>query len=160
MEAGNRTGSFSSPEEVNRIVTDRVSSLHMACTPICVDYLKHEGFDKSVYLTGDPMYDAFLYYSSRLDGSELQEIRGLDGNHFILPEEYYYMTCHRQENTDTDEKLYQIFEAMECLDAPVIYPVHPNVINLDRLWSGRRNGKRNEKRGQSDVRDGQPKGIS
>ena len=125
VEAGNRTGGFSNPEEVNRIVTDRISSLHMACTRICADYLKREGFDKSVFITGDPMYDAFLYYSSKSDGSELRDIKSLDGNDFILPENCYYMTCHRQENTDTDEKLRQIFEAMECLDAPVIYPVHP-----------------------------------
>ena len=44
------------------------------------------------------------------------------------------MTCHRQENTDTDEKLREIFEAMESLDAPTIYPVHPrNHIRADRL---------------------------
>lgn len=35
------------------------------------------------------------------------------------------MTCHRQENTDTDEKLRNIFDAMEALDAPTVYPVHP-----------------------------------
>lgn len=71
------------------------------------------------------MYDAFCYYSEHLNGSELRDIKDFEGNPVILPTEFYYMTCHRQENTDTDDKLDQIFQAMEVLDAPVIYPVHP-----------------------------------
>lgn len=130
VEAGNRLGTFENPEEINRIVTDHVSSVHLVCTPSGVDFLKKEGFDASVTLVGDPMYDAFRYYSERLDGSELTELVDFDGNPAAVPEEFYYMTCHRQENTDTDEKLDQIFQAMEALDAPSIYPVHPR--NHDR----------------------------
>lgn len=125
MEAGNRLGTLENPEEVNRIVTDHVSSLHLACTASGVDFLKREGFTDSVYLVGDPMYDAFCYYSVRLDGSELNELTGFDGTHIDLPNSFYYMTCHRQENTDTDTKLDQIFQAMNSLDAPAVYPVHP-----------------------------------
>ena len=125
VEAGNRLGTFENPEEVNRIVTDHVSSLHLVCTASGVEFLKREGFDASIHLVGDPMFDAFLYYSSRLDGSELTELVDFDGAPVSLPEEFYYMTCHRQENTDTDEKLRNIFDAMEALDAPTVYPVHP-----------------------------------
>lgn len=125
VEAGNRLGTFENPEEVNRIVTDHVSSLHLVCTASGVEFLKREGFDSSIHLVGDPMFDAFLYYSSRLDGSELTELVDFDGAPVSLPEEFYYMTCHRQENTDTDEKLRNIFDAMEALDAPTVYPVHP-----------------------------------
>lgn len=125
VEAGNRLGTFSNPEEINRIVTDHVSSLHLVCTPSGVDFLKKEGFSDTVHLVGDPMYDAFLYYSQRLDGSELRGITDFAGAPVTLPREFYYMTCHRQENTDTDEKLRRIFDAMESLDAPTVYPVHP-----------------------------------
>lgn len=125
VEAGNRLGTFENPEEVNRILTDHISSLHLACTDSGVDFLKREGFSLSVHLVGDPMYDAFCYYSARLDGSELEELAGFDGKRIQLPEEFYYMTCHRQENTDTDQKLDQIFRAMDSLDAPTVYPVHP-----------------------------------
>lgn len=125
VEAGNRLGTFENPEEVNRIVTDHVSSLHLVCTASGVEFLKREGFDASIHLVGDPMFDAFLYYSGRLDGSELKELVDFDGAPVTLPEEFYYMTCHRQENTDTDEKLRNIFDAMEALDAPTVYPVHP-----------------------------------
>ena len=125
VEAGNRLGTYESPEEINRIVTDHVSSLHLVCTASGVEFLKREGFSASVYLVGDPMYDAFRYYSERLDGSELKEIADFAGHPVTMPDTFYYMTCHRQENTDTDEKLNQIFQAMESLDAPTVYPVHP-----------------------------------
>lgn len=125
VEAGNRLGTLDNPEEVNRIVTDHLSVLRLACTASGMEFLKREGLADSAYLTGDPMYDAFRYYSERLDGSEPEELTDFSGNPVSLPEKFYYMTCHRQENTDTDEKLDQIFQAMEALDAPVIYPVHP-----------------------------------
>ncbi len=130
VEAGNRLGTLDNPEEVNRVVTDRVSSLRLACTASCMEFLKREGLEDGAFLTGDPMYDAFRYYSERLDGSELAELADFAGNPLALPEKFYYMTCHRQENTDTDEKLDQIFQAMESLDAPAVYPVHPR--NHDR----------------------------
>lgn len=80
------------------------------------------------------MYDAFCFYTSRLDGSELQELVDFQGNPIPVPETFYYMTCHRQENTDSDEKLKNIFDAMESLDAPTIYPVHPrNHARAERL---------------------------
>ena len=126
VEAGNRLGTLENPEEINRIVTDHVSSMHLVCTPSGVEFLKKEGFDRSVTLVGDPMYDAFRYYTDRLDGSELRELADFDGKPVSLPAEFYYMTCHRQENTGSDEAL----DAMEALDAPTVYPVHPR--NHDR----------------------------
>lgn len=135
VEAGNRLGTLENPEEVNRIVTDHVSSLHLACTPSGIDFLKREGFSDSVHLVGDPMYDAFRYYTDRLDGSELTDLVDFQGNPVEIPKEFYYMTCHRQENTDTDEKLREIFDAMESLDATTIYPVHPrNHARAERLY--------------------------
>lgn len=134
VEAGNRLGTLDNPEEVNRIVTDHVSSLHLVCTPSGVEFLKREGFSDSIHLVGDPMYDAFRYYTERLDGSELAELLDFAGNPVGVPEKFYYMTCHRQENTDTDDKLKGIFDAMDALDAPTIYPVHPrNQTRAERL---------------------------
>ncbi|MBR4282340.1 MAG: UDP-N-acetylglucosamine 2-epimerase, partial [Clostridia bacterium] len=95
VEAGNRLGTYENPEEVNRIVTDHVSSLHLVCTPSGVDFLKKEGFDSSVHLVGDPMYDAFCYYSETLSGKELDDVTDFDGNKVVLPQNLYYMTCHR-----------------------------------------------------------------
>lgn len=125
VEAGNRFGTLDSPEEVNRTVTDHVSAINLPCTASSLRFLEREGLGHTATVVGDPMYDAFRYYSQRLDGSELTELKDFAGNPVPLPETFYYMTCHRQENTDTDEKLRGIFDAMEALDAPTVYPVHP-----------------------------------
>ncbi len=138
VEAGGRLGTLDNPEEVNRIVTDHVSALRFACTASAMEFLRREGIEGSSYFTGDPMYDAFRYYTERLDGSELSDLVDFAGKSLALPETFYYMTCHRQENTDTDEKLDQIFQAMEALDAPVVYPVHPRNHNrAERLVTGK-----------------------
>lgn len=124
IEAGNRFGTLESPEEVNRICTDHVSSLRFACTQSAFDSLVRENLEKGSYCVGDPMYDAFLYYQQRICGRKVT-MHGLDGRDVELPQKYYYMTCHRQENTQTPQTLKQILSAMEALDAPTIYPVHP-----------------------------------
>lgn len=67
------------PEEANRILTDHTASLHLVCTASGVDFLKKEGLSSSIQLVGDPMYDAFCYYSAQLDGSELEKPTGFDG---------------------------------------------------------------------------------
>jgi len=134
VEAGNRFGTLESPEEVNRTVTDHLSSINLPCTESSLRFLEREGLGATATVIGDPMYDAFRYYTDRLDGSELDGILDFDNNPVALPEEFYYMTCHRQENTDTDEKLDGIFSAMEALDAPTVYPVHPrNHARAERL---------------------------
>ena len=130
VEAGNRFGTLESPEEVNRTVTDHVSAINLPCTESSFHFLEREGLAETATVVGDPMYDAFRYYTDRLDGSELRELADFDGRPVSLPAEFYYMTCHRQENTDTDEKLRNIFDAVEALDAPTVYPVHPR--NHDR----------------------------
>lgn len=142
VEAGNRFGTLNSPEEVNRTVTDHVSAINLPCTESSLRFLEREGLGHTATVVGDPMYDAFLYYTARLDGSELRAVTDFTGNPVTLPETFYYMTCHRQENTDTDEKLRGIFDAMEVLDAPTVYPVHPrNHQRAERLQ--REHGYRN-----------------
>jgi len=130
VEAGNRFGTLESPEEVNRTVTDHLSAINLPCTESSLVFLEREGLGEKSTVVGDPMYDAFCYYTERLDGSELTDIQDFSGNTVVLPEKFYYMTCHRQENTDTDEKLEGIFSAMEALPYPTVYPVHPR--NHDR----------------------------
>ena len=125
VEAGNRLGTLDNPEEVNRICTDHVSKLLMPCTDSAMEFLEKEGLAHKATVVGDPMYDAFLYYGARISDKDKNAIVGLDGNAVKRPEEFYYLTCHRQENTDTDAKLTELLAAMNSLDAPTVYPVHP-----------------------------------
>ena len=125
IESGNRLGTLNNPEEVNRIVTDHVSALKLCCTESAMEFLKKEGIDGNAYVVGDPMYDAFKYYSEKVQDNVPEQLVGLNGESIELPKEFYYMTCHRQENAGSDEPLTEILSAMDSLDAPCIYPVHP-----------------------------------
>jgi len=125
VEAGNRLETLTNPEEVNRIVTDHLSTLLFACVPSAMEALRKENLSHRALLVGDPMLDAFLYYRAK-DAFRLPEtLPGLDGQPCRLPQTYVYLTCHREENTRDDETLAQILLALESLPVPTLYPVHP-----------------------------------
>lgn len=116
VEAGVRLGTLTNPEEINRICTDHISSSLMYCTESARLNLKKEGlFEKAVFV-GDPMYDAFIYFSKYAGKERLDKIN--------VPKRFYYLTCHREENCSNDN-LVKILDAANSLDAPVVYPVHP-----------------------------------
>lgn len=124
VEAGNRLHTLDNPEEINRTLTDHCSSVLLCATQAAKDNLTQEGLgDKSVVI-GNIMYDSYLHFKDNYVPVS-PEIVDLYGKKRAYANGFYYMTCHRQENTDEDEKLTQILEAMESLDAPTIYPVHP-----------------------------------
>lgn len=125
VESGNRLGTLDNPEEVNRIVTDHVSSLRLYCTESAGEFLKKEGIDDHSYYVGDPMFDAFIHYSKVVANRVPETIVNLEGRELVLPDRFYYMTCHRQENTADPAVLKEILDAMESLEIPCIYPVHP-----------------------------------
>lgn len=133
VEAGARVHSMTNPEELNRICTDHLSTLLLASTMSGYEEMAKEGLQSRGLLVGDPMYDAFLKYSRQLKPSDIQ-LTTLDGECASVPNLYYYMTCHREENTNEDQTLLEIFRAMEALDHPTIYPVHPrNKLRARRL---------------------------
>ena len=123
VEAGNRLGTLDNPEEVNRITTDHLSTINFCATDSAFKNLNNEGLGKCSYLVGNIMYDAFVHYSNRPWNNRL--VIDFDGNAISIPKRYYFMTCHRQENTNEDKSLMEILKAMNSLDAPTIYPVHP-----------------------------------
>ena len=127
VEAGARTHCMTNPEELNRICTDHVASLLLVSTESGMDELAREGLTSRARLVGDPMFDAFVEYSGRLKPDEirLQLLNAEASSEAGVPAEYYYLTCHREENTADDKDLTEILRAAELLDAPVIYPVHP-----------------------------------
>ena len=123
VEAGNRLGTLTNPEEVNRITTDHLSTINFCATEDSLSKLVNEGLGERSYCVGNIMYDSFLHFADApWDKSTIVDF---DGNRIEVPSDYYYMTCHRQENTYDDEPLTEILGAMNSLDYPTIYPVHP-----------------------------------
>jgi UDP-N-acetylglucosamine 2-epimerase len=125
VEAGNRLGTLQNPEEINRIVTDHMASLLFACVPSAMESLRKENLQSRAWLVGDPMLDAFLHYRQWNGGKPPQTLPGIQGETVGTPDSFYYLTCHREENTRTDESLSEILSAMESLPLPTLYPVHP-----------------------------------
>lgn len=123
VEAGNRLGTLDNPEEVNRITTDHVATLDFCATKVALDKLRREGLGDRSYCVGNIMYDSFLHFADQ--PWENPNILDFDEKPVSIPSEFYYMTCHRQENTYSDEPLTEILLAMNSLDAPTIYAVHP-----------------------------------
>ncbi len=138
VEAGARTHSMTNPEEINRVCTDHISTLLLASAPSCMSELKHEGLIDRAYFVGDPMFDAFNEFSTKKSIKDVR-LKLVGGEKIDVPDEYYYLTCHREENTWRDEDLTEILKAMNQLESPTIYPVHPR--NKDRaLKIQRENG--------------------
>lgn len=125
VEAGVRSFNMNMPEEQNRVLTDHISTLLLCPTRTAVENLCNEGVVKGVYQVGDVMCDAVYYYSKRIkERNYIPKITGLFKKE-RLPEHWYLSTIHRAENTDDCIKVRQILEALQELDAPAIFPVHP-----------------------------------
>ncbi len=130
IEAGLRFHNIKNPEEINRVCTDHISSLLLVCTKRAFEDMNKEGLSSKGVWVGDPMYDAFINYSNMTHSSDVVLV-GIDGKRINVPQSYYYMTCHRAENTNDDEPLYEILSAMNQLDEKTVYPVHPR--NRERV---------------------------
>lgn len=127
VEAGLRSFNMRMPEEVNRIVADRVSTLLFCPTKTAVDNLRNEGVSAGVHLVGDVMFDASLFYRDVARRASLVLQR------FGLVEEGYVLsTCHRAENTDDPTRLEEILCALGDIAElmPVLLPLHPRTRNI------------------------------
>jgi UDP-N-acetylglucosamine 2-epimerase (non-hydrolysing) len=120
LEAGLRSGDMSMPEEVNRLVTDQLSSMLLAPTQDGVDNLRREGVDsRRVHFVGNIMAEALLRSLPKLADRSACERLGLRARAYILA------TVHRPENTDHPERLGGIGAALARAPLPVVFPVHP-----------------------------------
>lgn len=123
VEAGLRSFNMDMPEEVNRILTDRISRWLFTPTSVASGHLQREGVDPaSVEEVGDVMYDVALHHGRRVDaqGRVLGQL-GLAAGGYILT------TVHRAENTDHPERLAAVVDGLEAIARrmPVVWPLHP-----------------------------------
>ncbi len=127
IEAGLRSFNMRMPEEINRILSDRVSTLLLCPTDAAVENLAREGVVDGVRNVGDVMYDVAVYYRERArNESRVLQALGLEEKGFVLT------TCHRAENTDSQERLTEILSALSTIaeSLPVVLPLHPRTRKL------------------------------
>ncbi len=136
VEAGLRSYNRNMPEEINRVLTDHVSTFLFCPTKQAIENLKEEGiinkdgnhiksfpnrFQPDTYLVGDVMLDAAKYYKQSAKKPK-----------FKLPEKYILATIHRAENTDISDRLKSIFQAFIKIskEIPIILPLHPRTMKF------------------------------
>jgi UDP-GlcNAc3NAcA epimerase len=119
VEAGLRSFDLTMPEELNRMVVDRVSTLLFAPTEIAATNLQREGIVDGVRIVGDVMLDANLRLApiARERSLALAEL-GID------PGGYFLATVHREANV-REPALGNIVQALNALEQPVVFPLHP-----------------------------------
>jgi UDP-GlcNAc3NAcA epimerase len=119
VEAGLRSFDRSMPEELNRVVVDRLSTLLFCPTEVAVANLRREGMEAGVHEVGDVMYDANL----RLAPIARDRSRAL-ARAEVEPRRYALLTLHRPTNVRA-KPLATIAAALSRLEEPVVFPAHP-----------------------------------
>ena len=122
VEAGLRSFNMKMPEEINRILSDRVSDLLLCPTDTAVKNLEAEGIENGVKNIGDVMYDASLFYRKLAKKkSTILDTLNLNDQDYVL------VTCHRAENTDNPIRLREIVQGLSDIAKKmrVILPLHP-----------------------------------
>lgn len=131
VEAGLRSFNMRMPEEINRIIADRLSTVLFAPTTTAVENLTKEGISKGVYKTGDVMYDVALHYTPRAQ-EKSKILKKLD----IKSKEYILATVHRAENTDDQSRLKSIFTAFYEMSnkIQIVLPLHPRTRKMIKMF--------------------------
>ena len=149
VEAGLRSFNRAMPEEVNRLLTDHLSTFLFCPTDQAVRNLLKEGIKdggtRIVKNVGDVMYDSILYYSkiAKRRSAILEELGLYTSNsvrnadlHSLRTPNYYLATLHRAENTDDPKKLKSIFRALNEIGkkTPVVLPLHPRTKKMIKAY--------------------------
>lgn len=121
VEAGLRSRDWAMPEEVNRVVTDRLSDLLLAPSADAVDNLVAEGYaPERVRLVGNVMIDTLFANLERARDRRVAQRLGIDGRYAVV-------TLHRPSNVDDREALQRLVSRLATLGerCPIVFPVHP-----------------------------------
>ena len=128
MEAGNRCKDECLPEETNRWIVDIISDVNLAYSEHARKYLHECGLPKErVYVTGSPMAEVLQNNLQEIQESDVHARLGLEKGKYIL------LSAHREENIDTEENFFSLFNAINEMarkyDLPVLYSCHPRSRN-------------------------------
>jgi UDP-GlcNAc3NAcA epimerase len=120
VEAGLRSFNRAMPEEINRVVADHLSAELFCPGQTAVDNLAAEGIHHGIHLVGDVMADTLVLAADKVpDRSTILEALGVRTHSYLL------VTVHRAENVDDPSRLQNILRALDVLDEPIVFPVHP-----------------------------------
>jgi UDP-N-acetylglucosamine 2-epimerase (non-hydrolysing) len=121
MEAGCRSFNKKMPEEINRIIADHCSDLHLAPDAVAVNNLAKENIIDSVKLVGSSGIEPSLRNREFAKNSDIVKLTG------VSPEKYILATIHRAENTNDTNRLASLMQALNNIaeKTVVVFPMHP-----------------------------------
>ena len=128
MEAGNRCFDQRVPEEINRKIVDHIADINLTYSSIAREYLISEGLPADrIVKTGSPMKEVLNFYAEKInDSAILKKLKLSEGNYFL-------MSCHREENIESDDRFLQLVDLIKVLhkkfNIPIIISTHPRTKN-------------------------------
>lgn len=120
IEAGLRSFNMKMPEEVNRLIADKISDVLYAPSQTAMLNLKNEGLKNKSVFSGDIMFDAVIR-NIELAEKKSQILEKLE----VAPNNYYLATLHRPYNVDDNKVLSEIIAAFAQVQNPIVFAVHP-----------------------------------
>jgi UDP-N-acetylglucosamine 2-epimerase (non-hydrolysing) len=133
VEGGIRSGDWTMPEEINRMVTDAITNWFFTTSEIANHNLRQSGVrDDRIFFVGNTMIDTLLANMDRLQRPVFWEAHGL------TPENYFVLTLHRPANVDGAEGFARLLRAIgqETRGMPVVFPVHPRTVKTLQTLEG------------------------
>lgn len=127
VEAGIRSGDWSMPEEINRLVTDAITNYFFTTSTVANQNLKESGIaDEQIFFVGNTMIDTLLANRHRFVRPTIWEEIGLQEQQYIV------MTLHRPANVDEEDKLKELLDEIiaHSNDLPLVFPVHPRTAKI------------------------------
>ena len=121
VESGLRSFNRRMPEEINRVMADHLSDLLLCPSKTAVSNLTAEGISQNVHLVGDVMLDVLNWAKQRVGANQLAILERFG----LSKQAYLLATVHRSENTDEVVQLSSILSALNAIDEPVVFPLHP-----------------------------------
>jgi len=127
VEGGIRSGDWTMPEEINRLVTDSITNYFFTTSENANENLRNAGVSNDrIFFVGNTMIDTLLKHRSRFKKPAVWDIQGLQKGKYIV------LTLHRPANVDDDENLNELLEEIisNSNNLPLIFPVHPRTAKI------------------------------
>ena len=127
VEAGIRSGDWSMPEEINRLVTDAITNYFFTTSELANENLRKTGVEEErIYFVGNTMIDTLLKQRPNFKQPEVWNTLGLEEKKYIV------MTLHRPANVDEGDKLRELMQQIvaHSQDFPLVFPVHPRTAKI------------------------------
>ena len=140
VESGLRSFDWNMPEEINRVLTDKLSTFLFTTSPEAKDNLMDEGIsDKKIYFVGNTMIDSLIEFQNKFEESKIREKLNLQGKYALI-------TLHRPSNVDNGNNLKKLIKSIQKVSKiiPCVFPTHPRTkkkIQLSKLFIELRNNK-------------------